>query len=196
MDLMKRMWAVDVEGNGATPPEIIELGIVEMDGLQLTGRVKHWQFRPQLEITPIVSRIHGITNEDVANAPPFDDVVDDILLWLEETPIVGHNVRVELEALSKVLPGWKPAAAYDTLKVARRLMPNQEKFGLERLGETLGLKDAASQAVGGGAAHSAPYDAAMSAILLERLLTPLSVTERDSVLMDADIINARQGSLL
>lgn len=193
---MKRMWAVDVEGNGATPPEIIELGIVEMDGLRLTGRVKHWQFRPQLEITPIVSRIHGITNEDVANAPPFDDVVDDILLWLEETPIVGHNVRVELEALSKVLPGWKPAAAYDTLKVARRLLPNQEKFGLERLGETLGLKDAASQAVGGGAAHSAPYDAAMSAILLERLLTPLSVTERDSVLMDADIINARQGSLL
>ena len=193
---MKRMWAVDVEGNGATPPEIIELGIVEMDGLRLTGRVKHWQFRPQLEITPIVSRIHGITNEDVANAPPFDDVVDDILLWLEETPIVGHNVRVELEALSKVLPGWKPAAAYDTLKVARRLMPNQEKFGLERLGETFGLKDAASQAVGGGAAHSAPYDAAMSAILLERLLTPLSVTERDSVLMDADIINARQGSLL
>lgn len=193
---MKRMWAVDVEGNGAMPPEIIELGIVEMDGLRLTGRVKHWQFRPELEITPIVSRIHGITNEDVAYAPPFDDVVDDILLWLEEAPIVGHNVRVELESLSKALPGWKPAAAYDTLKVARRLLPNQEKFGLERLGEALGLKDAASKAVGGGAAHSAPYDAAMSAILLERLLSPLSVTERESVLMEADIISGRQGSLL
>lgn len=193
---MNRMWAVDVEGNGATPPEIVELGIVEMDGLRLTGRVKHWRFRPELEITPIVSRIHGITNEDVADAPPFDDVMDDILLWLEEAPIVGHNVRIELEALSKVLPGWKPAAAYDTLKVARRLLPYQEKFGLEPLGDALGLKDAASKAVGGGAAHSAPYDAAMSAILLERLLTPLSVTERDSVLMDADIINVRQGSLL
>ena len=193
---MKRMWAVDVEGNGATPPEIIELGIVEMDDLRLTGKVKHWQFRPQREITPVVSRIHGITNDDVADAPPFEDVVDDILLWLEDSPIVGHNVRVELEALTRVLPDWKPAAAYDSLKVARRMLPNEEKFGLEQLGEVLGLKDVASQAVGGGVSHSAPYDAAMSAILLGRLLTPLSETERGSILMDADIINTRQGSLL
>lgn len=193
---MKRMWAVDVEGNGANPPEIVELGIVEMDDLQLTGNVKHWQFRPEHEITPAVSRIHGITNDDVADAPPIEDVIDDILLWLEESPIVGHNVRVELEALSRVLPDWKPAAAYDSLKVARALLPNEEKFGLERLGDVLGLKDAASQAVGGGAAHSGPYDAAMSAILLERLLSPLPQTERDKILMDADILNSRQGTLL
>lgn len=193
---MKRMWAVDVEGNGANPPEIVELGIVEMDDLQLTGNVKHWQFRPEHEITPAVSRIHGITNDDVADAPPIEDVIDDILLWLEESPIVGHNVRVELEALSRVLPAWKPAAAYDSLKVARALLPNEEKFGLERLGDVLGLKDAASQAVGGGAAHSGPYDAAMSAILLERLLSPLPQTERDKILMDADILNSRQRTLL
>ena len=193
---MKRMWAVDVEGNGANPPEIVELGIVEMDDLQLTGNVKHWQFRPEHEITPSVSRIHGITNDDVADAPPIEDVIDDILLWLEESPIVGHNVRVELEALSRVLPDWKPAAAYDSLKVARALLPNEEKFGLERLGDVLGLNDAASLAVGGGAAHSGPYDAAMSAILLERLLSPLPQTERDKILMDADILNSRQGTLL
>jgi len=193
---MKRMWAVDVEGNGANPPEIVELGIVEMDDLQLTGNVKHWQFRPEHEITPAVSRIHGITNDDVADAPPIEDVIDDILLWLEESPIVGHNVRVELEALSRVLPDWKPAAAYDSLKVARALLPNEEKFGLERLGDVLGLNDAASLAVGGGAAHSGPYDAAMSAILLERLLSPLPQTERDKILMDADILNSRQGTLL
>lgn len=193
---MKRMWAVDVEGNGANPPEIIELGIVEMDGLQLTGNVKHWQFRPRREISPAVSRIHGITNDDVADAPPIEDVIDDIFLWLEESPIVGHNVRVELDALSRVLPDWKPVAAYDSLKVARALLPNEEKFGLERLGDVLGLKDAASQAVGGGAAHSGPYDAAMSAILLERLLSPLPQAERDRILMEADILNSRQGSLL
>ena len=193
---MKRMWAVDVEGNGANPPETIELGIVEMDGLQLTGNVKHWQFRPRREISPDVIRIHGITNDDIADAPPIEDVIDDILLWLEDSPIVGHNVRVELDALSRVLPDWKPVAAYDSLKVARALLPNEEKFGLERLGDVLGLKDAASQAVGGGAAHSGPYDAAMSAILLERLLSPLPQAERDRILMEADILNSRQGTLL
>lgn len=191
-----RMWAVDVEGNGATPSEIIELAIVEMDGLKLTGRFKHWRIRPQAEITPFVSRIHGITNDDVADAPSIEDIADDVMLWLDEAPIVGHNVRVELEILSPVLPGWTPAAAYDTLKLARWLLPNRKKYGLELIGADLGLEDAASQAVDGGFAHSAPYDAAMSAILLERLLAPLPAAERERIMANADITKGQQGSLL
>jgi len=194
--MTERMWAVDVEGNGATPPEIIELGIVELDGLKLTGRFKQWRFRPKVEITPVVSRIHGISNEDVADAPPFEEVATDVMQWLEGPPIVGHNVRVELELLSPVLPCWRLAAAYDTLRVARRLLPKQEKHGLQFLGAVLGLEDAASLAVGGGTAHSAAYDAAMSAILLERLLAPLPQREREEIMIDADIIHGSQGSLL
>lgn len=104
-------------------PEIVELAIAEMEGLTLTGRSKHWRFRPKNGISPIASRIHGIWDEDVADAPEFEDVVDDVLLWLEDKPIVGHNVKVEVDILSQALEGWEPAAAYDTLKIARRLLP-------------------------------------------------------------------------
>ncbi|WP_374944754.1 exonuclease domain-containing protein [Sphingomonas sp.] len=191
----QRMWAVDVEGNGGSPPEIVELAIVEMSGLALTGRHRHWRFRPKGGITPMVSRIHGIWERDVADAPEIEDVADDVLEWLEDAPIVGHNVRVELETIGRAIPDWTPVAAYDTLRVTRRLLPGEAKHGLEYLGTALGLADAARAATG-GASHSAPYDAALSAILLDHLLSPLTEAERREVLDDADILRARQGSLL
>lgn len=191
----QRMWAVDVEGNGGSPAEIVELAIVEMEGLQLTGRHKHWRFKPKGGITPIVSRLHGIWERDVADAPEIEDVVDDVLEWLEDAPIVGHNVRVELEIIGRAMEDWRPPAAFDTLRVARRLLPNEKKHGLEHLGSTLGLIDAARAAAGGGS-HSAPFDAALAAILLKHFLAPLSEVERQAAMDDADILRVQQGSLL
>ena len=125
------MWAVDVEGSGKSPPEIVELAIAEMKGLTLTGRRKHWRFKPKKGISPMASHIHGIWDEDVVDAPDIEDVADDVLMWLEDKAIVGHNVKVEVDILSQALEGWEPTAAYDTLKIARRLLPAEEKHGLE-----------------------------------------------------------------
>ena len=192
--MIGKMWAVDVEGNGASPPEIVELAIVQIDGLQLTGKHKHWRFKPKTPITPAVSRIHGIWDSDVAGEPEIEDVADDIQLWLEDLPIVGHNVRVELDILSRSLDDWQPTAAYDTLKMARRVLPNQEKYGLEHIGRVLGLDAVAANAVG-GMPHSAPFDAALSGILLGYLLLPLSEAQRETVMAEADILRNQQASL-
>ena len=193
--MSQRMWAVDVEGSGGSPAEIVELAIVELDGLKLTGIHKHWRFKPKGGITPMVSRIHGIWESDVADAPDIEDVADDLLELLENKPIVGHNVRVELEIIGRAIPEWQPASAIDTLRVARRLLPDQKKHGLEHLGTVLGLTEAAVAATG-GASHSAPFDAALSAILLRHLVEPLSDDERRLVLEDADLLRKQQGSLL
>jgi DNA polymerase III subunit epsilon len=190
-----RMWAIDVEGSGKTPPEIVELAIVEMDGLKLTHVTKRWRLHPKNGISPAVSRIHGIWEEDVAAAPEIEDIADDLLMWLEDLPVVGHNVRVELELLGRALDDWRPTAAFDTLRVARRLLPNEEKHGLEHLGAALGLEASAAAATG-GTAHSAPYDAVMSALLLIHLLEPLSDGERAQILAEADVLRGAQSSLL
>ena len=189
-----RMWAIDVEGSGKTPPEIVELAIVEMDGLKLTHVTKRWRLHPKNGISPAVSRIHGIWRS-VAAAPEIEDIADDLLMWLEDLPVVGHNVRVELELLGRALDDWRPTAAFDTLRVARRLLPNEEKHGLEHLGAALGLEASAAAATG-GTAHSAPYDAVMSALLLIHLLEPLSDGERAQILAEADVLRGAQSSLL
>ena len=193
--MSERMWAVDVEGSGSSPPEIVELALVELIDLDPSGRRMHWRFRPRNGISAAATRIHGIRDQDVADAPDFVDVADDILTVLDGARIVGHNVRVEVDILGRGLPGWRPVAAIDTLRLARRLVPDQEKFGLERLGEALGLHEAAA-AVTGGTPHSAPYDAVLSALLLARLLRPMSSEDRLAALLDADILGDRQGAML
>lgn len=191
----RRMWAVDVEGNGGSPAQIVELAIVELDDLELTGRHKNWRFKPKGGITPIVSQIHGIWERDVADAPEIEDVADDLLEWLDDTPIIGHNVRVELDIIGRAIEDWKPTSAFDTLRLARRLLPNEKKHGLEHLGKSLDLMNAARTATG-GASHSAPFDAALSAILLKHLLAPLSQAERQAALDDADLLRVQQESFL
>ena len=189
------MWAVDVEGSGKSPPEIVELAIAEMKGLTLTGRRKHWRFKPKKGISPMASHIHGIWDEDVVDAPDIEDVTDDVLMWLEDKAIVGHNVKVEVDILSQALEGWEPTAAYDTLKIARRLLPAEEKHGLEYLGSKLGLSPRAEKITGGNS-HSAPFDAVLSAILLDHMLRDRTEEDQRAILAGADILDSAQGSFL
>ena len=63
MDLaMQTFWVIDVEGNGGSPPEIVELAMIEVSGLKLTGRRRNWLIKPGQPITAAVSRIHGLTD--------------------------------------------------------------------------------------------------------------------------------------
>ena len=70
--------AVDVEGNGQTPPEIIEIAILPISGQTVTVTVEEmrsWMIRPLRPITPIVTRkVHGITNADVAECPTWNGI--------------------------------------------------------------------------------------------------------------------------
>lgn len=192
----ERMWAVDVEGNGKTPPEIVEIAIVELRGLERTGLRRNWRLRPPGGISPIASRIHGIWEQDVSDAPELEDIADDVLMWLEGAAIVGHNVRVELDVLRRSFDPWSPLAAYDTLKLARTMLPHAPKHGLEALGGQLGLDVEAARETG-AAAHSALYDATLSAILLKHLLQPLSPEARHRQLAAIDLLApSPQGTLL
>ncbi len=152
-----RFWVIDVEGSGGTPPEIVELAMLEVEQME--------------------------------------DIADDILQWIENTPIVGHNVRVEVDILSRSIPDWSPRVAIDTLKLAKALRPGLPSYGLANLGSELGLTDQAAELSGRGH-HSALYDATLTALILIELLSPLTSEGRAKALRDANILDPKQGSLL
>ena len=59
--------AVDVEGNGEQPPDLVELAAVPI----VAGVVEEpasWLVKPKTSITHVAARIHGLTNDDVADA--------------------------------------------------------------------------------------------------------------------------------
>lgn len=188
-------WVVDVEGNGASPPEIIELAMVEVRSKELTGKTHHWFVKPDKPISYRVTKIHGITNDDVAQEPSIEDIEDDVCLWLEDVAIVGHNVKIEVDALKLGLTHWTPRTAIDTLKLARSLKPGLASYSLQNLGIELGLSEKAVELTGQGH-HSALFDATLTALLFLDLLKAVRSADRHRVIADADILNPAQGSFL
>jgi len=191
----ERFWVIDVEGNGGSPPEIIELAMVEMADLSITGDQRHWLIRPEQPITSAASRIHGLTDADVFNAPSMEDISDDILAWIEATPIVGHNVRVEVDILKRSLPNWVPYAAIDTLKLARTLLPGLDSYALGKLGAHFGFEQEATRR-SGARHHAALYDATLTALIFIDLLKRVPESNRAAAIQDADILNPKQGTFL
>src|SRR6266540_156628 len=115
-----RLVVADVEGNGRRPPSLVEVALIPI----VAGRVGEpvsWLIRPPEPITWQATRVHGITNQDVADLPGIDAVAADIRAHLDSAVVVAHNAHIDLDVLTRELPGWQPAAVVDTLKVARDL---------------------------------------------------------------------------
>lgn len=192
---LDRFFVVDVEGNGGSPPEIVELAVIELNGLQLSDRRRHWLVQPTQPIQASARRIHGIKDADLIGAPAIEDIAEDIMDWMSGSQIVGHNVRVELEIITRSLEDWRPSAAIDTLRLAKNLRPGLASYGLENLGHELGLADRAAELTGRGH-HSALYDATLAGLIFIDLLLPLSAEKRSAAIRQADILDSSQGSLL
>lgn len=84
---------------------IVALAIVEInDGL--TETVHSWQINPLAPIDPVSQSIHGISDQDVADAPTFEDVSADIYDVLTnqgacDTIWVAHNATFDTRALAR-----------------------------------------------------------------------------------------------
>lgn len=191
----EKVWVVDVEGNGATPPEIVEIALLELIDLRPTGRAFHWLVKPELPITAAVTKIHGLSDDDVADAPSIDDIAEDVVTWTDGSVIVGHNVRVELDVIGRSISGWQPSAAIDTLKLARSLRPGLSSYSLENLSAALNLTAEAERQTG-LKHHSAQFDVALTALLFTSLLEPLDRDGRDLRTRNADILFRSQESFL
>ncbi|TLF59497.1 3'-5' exonuclease [Nocardia cyriacigeorgica] len=157
---------VDVEGNGARPPELVELAAVLVEGGRI-GRPRTWLMRPPTPISWQARKIHGIRNDDVAECPRVDDVAEEICEVLGDAVPVGHNVRIDLDVLTRSLAGWKPARAIDTLRLARKawVLPSH------KLGALVAHRDLADGLPDGLTPHRAEYDALVTARLFVDLAT-------------------------
>lgn len=160
-----RLAIVDVEGNGHQPPEIVEIAVVHMNGLEIAEPVA-WLVKPERPINPIVTRkVHGIRNSDVADSPSFDQIASQLLATLAGRIPVAHNARVEYDVLGRHLPDWKPTIMLDTLRLAKAVWPGEASYGLDPLLTRAGVNlDAFS-----GSRHRASFDALATAHLLADL---------------------------
>lgn len=184
-----KFWVIDTEGNGANPNEPIELGAAEMQGLELTGRMHVWRFKPIVPITFYAKKVHGIRNRDLRNCPRFEELAPKIRDILGDLPVIGHAIKMELDCLEPRLPGWKPDGVHDTLKIARRMLKDQKQHNLRTLAEMFDLSSKAEE-ITGKKSHNALYDAVVTGLLCK------SLRERDEESFDrffreSDLVRSR-----
>lgn len=187
----ERVWILDTELNGEHPGEIIELAAVEMEDLVLTGRYRQWRFRPDTPVNYRATRIHGITNSDLAACPRIADHAVEIMAILGDSAIAGHAVHVEIAALQRALPGWRPSKAYDTLRMVRRAYPELERHRLSAVGDHLGLSDIAARLTK-AKAHAAFYDALLCGLVMRHVVDALQGPERQAMLVHAEVMAHRR----
>lgn len=158
-----RLLVVDVEGNGATPPDVVEVAALPLrEGAPDTGTAGAWLIRPPVPVTPFASRVHKLTNDVLKSCPPWEDVREEVRTMLNGAWICAHNASVDYKVLVRHLPGWEPAGVLDTLRLARATYREAPKHNLDALIRHAGLD--LSQAP--GHRHRATFDAYATALLL------------------------------
>ncbi|MAN81158.1 MAG: DNA polymerase III subunit epsilon [Rhodospirillaceae bacterium] len=163
------IFAVDVESNGCTPPEIIELSVVKIDSGAVEWPPSTWKIKPLHSIQERATSIHGITDAEVAQSPSLQFVKDDIQSLIQHRSIVAHNAHVDFKLLKLSLPDWQPAAVYDTLRLVRVVAPELPSFKLSSLVSRFGITEKLMRH-GLFQAHRACYDAMAAAYLFLALV--------------------------
>jgi DNA polymerase-3 subunit alpha (Gram-positive type) len=161
--------ALDTETTGVNPSDdrIIEIGMARV----IDGRIEasySTLIDPQMKISGRITELTGITDGDVTGKPVIADIIGEIIDFTQDLPLLGHNIIFDYKFIKKAATDNSMQFVkngIDTLKMARRILPDMPHKGLEYLCAQLGINP--------GHSHRA-YDDAVSAMKLYNRLYELA----------------------
>jgi DNA polymerase-3 subunit epsilon len=126
---------LDTETTGLNPASgdrIVEIGCVEMVGRRLTGRTLHYYLNPERASHEDALRVHGLTEDFLADKPLFAVVADELLAFVADAEVVIHNAAfdtgfldAEMERIGRGSFATHVRAVSDSLALARELFPGK-----------------------------------------------------------------------
>jgi DNA polymerase III subunit epsilon len=131
---------LDTETTGFEPADghrIVEIGCVELMDHLPTGRTYRCYLHPE-RLVPVESqRIHGLTDEFLADKPNFAEVAEEFLEFLGDAALVIHNASFDLKFINAELhrvgrPPIPHARAIDTIEIAKSKIPGA-RYSLDEL---------------------------------------------------------------
>jgi DNA polymerase-3 subunit epsilon len=180
---MSRQIFLDTETTGLSPENgdrVIEIGCIEMVNRRLSGRTLHHYLNPERPNHEDAVKVHGLTDEFLADKPLFASIADELMAFVEGAEIVIHNAAFDIGFLNEELrrTGRGPFTAAvgkvtDTLLMAREMFPGKSN-SLDALCKRLEV-DNSNRAL-----HGALLDAGLLAEVYIRL-----TRGQDSLVIDA-----------
>jgi DNA polymerase-3 subunit epsilon len=111
---------------------VIEVGCIEMLNRRLTGNNLHFYVNPQRSSHPDAVRVHGLTDDFLADKPLFAAIADELLAFLAGAEVIIHNaafdlgfLNAELARLGRGLVADHVAKVTDSLLMAREMFPGK-----------------------------------------------------------------------
>ncbi|MBU2492623.1 MAG: GIY-YIG nuclease family protein [Bacteroidetes bacterium] len=126
----------ETTGTSAKYDKVIEIGIVKIKGNEIVDTYSTY-INPGRQIPYYITDITGIKTEDIADAPYFEDIVNNIEDFFGDSILVAHNLQFDQSFLKSELyqigrDEFKNSNLC-TLKIARKLYPELKSKSLGSL---------------------------------------------------------------
>ena len=140
-DDKRELVVLDVETTGFDPKmaDLLEVAAVKVKGTEIVDR---WSTFVNPGRPVIGNQMHGITDQDVAGAPSAKEAVDQLLAFVGDARIVGHNVGFDLSFIEEAKGDgfrFQQGTYLDTLVIAREGYPGAESYKLPDLARFFGV---------------------------------------------------------
>ncbi|MFW6370594.1 MAG: PolC-type DNA polymerase III [Bacteroidota bacterium] len=135
---------IDIEttGNSYKFGQITEIAIFQHNGKEITGSFSSL-VKPEMDIPLFITRLTGISNEMVENAPPFYKIAREVVELTAGRTFVAHNVHFDYRFIKEEYK----RLGYDfnrktlcTVKLSRKLFPGHKSYSLGRLCSNMGIE--------------------------------------------------------
>lgn len=159
---------IDVETTGGSPKSsrITEIAIYRHNGEEVIDAFVSL-VNPEMPIPEFVSKLTGISDDMVENAPKFYEIAKKIVEFTEDTIFVAHNVGFDYGMIRSEFR----RLGYDfrlphlcTVRSSRHFIPGEDSYSLGKLTRSLGIELIGRHRAGGDALATAK----LLSLILER----------------------------
>ncbi len=138
----QKFCVIDIETNGSKPEsaQVIEVGAVMIQNGKIIDRFESFVSSPILP--EYISKITGITSEDLKDAPSCLEVLSQLRLFMEDAIFVAHNANFDYGFLNYSFDRFGLGTIGNpklcSIDLAQRTIKS-ERYGLAYLNESLSL---------------------------------------------------------
>ncbi len=132
----------DIETTGSNPKtsQLLEICAIKIKNFEVIDKFEKLVYAK--EIPSYISKMTGIEDNDVADAPKEQNVLKDFKSFLGNSVFVAHNVKFDFGFLSFKMDNFGYGKLYNrkicTIKLAKKVV-KAKRYGLQYLGEELGF---------------------------------------------------------
>jgi DNA polymerase-3 subunit epsilon len=111
---------------------LVEIGCIEMENRRLTGNTLHLYVNPERKGNEEAIRVHGLTDEFLADKPKFAEVAQQVVDFIRGAELIIHNAAFDVGFLDAEFARCKlgktaqiAGQVTDTLLMAREMYPGK-----------------------------------------------------------------------